>query len=42
MSYAEMPTSGDLKSGDCLFCITVPPSPNIEDQTTPLPIFDKH
>ena len=29
-----MPSSGDLKSGDSLFCI--PPHPNINDQT-PLP-----
>ena len=31
-----MPSSGDLKSGDSLFCI--PPHPNINDQTTLPPI----
>ena len=38
-SYKEMPTSGNVKSGDSLFCAT-PPPPRISTTnppTTPLP-----
>ena len=31
VSSAEMPTSGDLKSGDCLFFTTPPPHPQKMD-----------
>ena len=40
---SEMPTSGNLKSGDSLFCI-IPP-PNIKEQHLPPPQprpLDKH
>ena len=34
---SEMSTSGDLKSGDCLFFTTPPPPPHTEFQRTPAP-----
>ena len=36
---AEMPSSGNLKSGDSFFCLTPPPRPNINDQP---PTSHKH
>ena len=38
LRLAEMPTSGDLKSGDCLFSLPPPPA---EFQRTPLPLKKK-
>ena len=36
-SISEMPTSGDLKSGDSLFFTTLPPPPEIQWTPTPQP-----